>query len=128
MRIGELVKQSGLAAHTIRFYESEGLIAEVSRTDNGYRDYGDEVLHCLERIQLGQRLGLSLQEIKVMGQHKDNWNSELMISQLDKKLVELRQLQVTLKNQEESILLIKAKLNSGGDRCALVSELSDILS
>ena len=39
MNIGELAKQSGLAASRIRFYEAEGLISQVGRQSNGYRRY-----------------------------------------------------------------------------------------
>ena len=38
MKIGELARRSGLAASTIRFYESKGLLKAVSRQSNGYRD------------------------------------------------------------------------------------------
>ncbi len=41
MRIGELAERLGTTAHSIRFYESQGLIAAARRTDNGYRDYGE---------------------------------------------------------------------------------------
>ncbi|WP_458788502.1 MerR family DNA-binding transcriptional regulator, partial [Vallitalea sediminicola] len=36
MKIGELAKVSGIAAHTIRFYETKGLLPKVSRDINGY--------------------------------------------------------------------------------------------
>jgi len=128
MKIGELAKQSGLAAHTIRFYESEGLLSKVPRTDNGYRQYGEEELNTLVRIQLGQKLGLSLQEMKAMGKHHDDvWDKDRIAQQLDKKLEDIRQLRQTLDAQEQNILLIKDNLNTEGDNCEDANKLVELL-
>lgn len=37
MRIGELACRAGVAASTIRFYESSGLLPAATRGTNGYR-------------------------------------------------------------------------------------------
>jgi DNA-binding transcriptional MerR regulator len=49
MRIGELARELGVSADTLRFYEREGLLPRPPRTENGYRDYGPAEL---ERIRL----------------------------------------------------------------------------
>lgn len=48
MKIGELAQHSGVAASTIRFYESKGLL-KSDRRSNGYRQYNS---HSLRQIQL----------------------------------------------------------------------------
>jgi DNA-binding transcriptional MerR regulator len=40
MRIGELARELGVSADTLRFYERSGLLPRPPRTDSGYRDYG----------------------------------------------------------------------------------------
>ena len=74
MNIGELAKQSGLAASRIRFYEAEGLISQVGRQANGYRRYAPEALQTLRLIQSAQQAGFTLQELKALmpapGEHK----------------------------------------------------------
>lgn len=40
MRIGELARELGVSADTLRFYERSGLLPPATRTSNGYRDYG----------------------------------------------------------------------------------------
>ncbi len=39
MRIGELARELGVSADTLRFYERSGLLPRLPRTENGYRDY-----------------------------------------------------------------------------------------
>lgn len=39
MRIGELARQVGVSADTIRFYERTGWLPRASRADNTYREY-----------------------------------------------------------------------------------------
>ena len=39
MRIGELAREVGVSADTVRFYERAGWLPRVERTDNGYREY-----------------------------------------------------------------------------------------
>jgi DNA-binding transcriptional MerR regulator len=49
-----------LAASTIRFYESKGLLKAVSRQSNGYRDYPLEAVAVLSIISGAQQAGFSL--------------------------------------------------------------------
>ena len=41
MRISTLAGRLGTTAHSIRFYEREGLLPAPDRTENGYREYTD---------------------------------------------------------------------------------------
>jgi DNA-binding transcriptional MerR regulator len=40
MRIGQVARELGVSADTLRFYERSGLLPRVPRTDAGYREYG----------------------------------------------------------------------------------------
>lgn len=63
--IGEVVKQSGLSASTLRYYEERGLIQSTAR--NGLRrQFAASVLDRLALIILGQQAGFSLDEIKTI--------------------------------------------------------------
>src|SRR5262245_59892529 len=63
MRIGALAKLVGLSTSAVRYYEKEGLIAPVPRTDAGYRLYGMEVVGRLQFLLRAKALGLSLREV-----------------------------------------------------------------
>ena len=62
-RIGEIARLSGFPVKTIRYYEERGLLETVSRSEAGYRLYGDEVLGRLGFIRKAKLLGLTLDEI-----------------------------------------------------------------
>ena len=96
MNIGELAKQSGLAASRIRFYEAEGLISQVGRQSNGYRRYAPEALMTLQLIQSAQQAGFTLQELKALmpapGEHK----RDELIEALERKVAQIEEMQAQL--------------------------------
>lgn len=61
--IGDVASRSGVNASTIRYYESMGLIAGVSRSAAGYRQYSETVVDQIQFIRNAQRLGFSLEEL-----------------------------------------------------------------
>jgi DNA-binding transcriptional MerR regulator len=64
MRIGEIAREVGVPAKTIRFWEEEGLVPEPGRTSSGYRDYEVEVVERLRFIRHAQAGGLTLHQIR----------------------------------------------------------------
>lgn len=65
MDIAEVARRTGIPAHTLRFYESKGLISSVAPR-GARRQFGPAVLDQLALIALGQAGGLSLEEIGAM--------------------------------------------------------------
>src|SRR5262245_16960387 len=63
LTIGEVAQRSGVAASTIRYYESIDLLPEPER-EHGQRRYDDAVLGKLGFIGVAQTAGFSLEEIK----------------------------------------------------------------
>lgn len=61
--IQDVSKKTGLSAHTLRYYEKEGLISPVERTQGGFRQYTDEDLEALALICCLKNTGMSLQGI-----------------------------------------------------------------
>lgn len=66
MTIGEAARRAGVTTKTVRYYEQIGLLPHPSRTDSGYRRYGDDELARLGFIGKAKRLGLSLEEIRTI--------------------------------------------------------------
>jgi DNA-binding transcriptional MerR regulator len=65
MDITEVVKRTGVPAHTLRFYEKKGLITSFS-PPGARRQFAAAVVEQLAVIALGQAGGLSLDEIQAM--------------------------------------------------------------
>ncbi len=61
--IQDVSKKTGLTAHTLRYYEKEGLLSPVGRSQGGFRQYTDEDLEALGLICCLKNTGMSLQEI-----------------------------------------------------------------
>ena len=63
MKIGDVSKYLGIPASTIRYYESEGLIGQLSRV-SGRREFDAQALFALRFVQLAQAAGFSIKEMK----------------------------------------------------------------
>jgi DNA-binding transcriptional MerR regulator len=66
LTIGELGRQVGLRPSALRYYENEGLLSPVDRTEAGYRLYDAAIVDIVRLIQRAQRLGFSLGEIRAL--------------------------------------------------------------
>ncbi|OBH02016.1 MULTISPECIES: MerR family transcriptional regulator [unclassified Mycobacterium] len=65
LTIGEVARQAGVAATTLRYYEQIGLVSPPARL-GGQRRYDDSVLARLEVIRLCKSAGFALEEIQVL--------------------------------------------------------------
>jgi len=63
MNIGTAASKSGVAAKTIRYYESIGLIPPATRAENGYRHYTDVDVATLRFIQRARKLGFPVKDV-----------------------------------------------------------------
>ena len=62
MRIGEVARELGVSADTVRFYERSGFLSAPQREENGYRDYGPAEIERLRLLLDLRRLDLPLEE------------------------------------------------------------------
>ena len=53
MQIAELEQRTGVNRHTLRYYEKAGLLQEVERRGNNYRDYPEKAV---ERVGMVRQL------------------------------------------------------------------------
>ena len=68
MRIGEVAERAGVKPSLIRYYEDIGLLPEPDRVA-GQRRYDGTVLRRLTVIDVAQRAGMTLDEIKSLVDH-----------------------------------------------------------
>jgi Zn(II)-responsive transcriptional regulator len=64
LTIGKVAKIAQVSADTVRYYEKEGLLNPIQKSDAGYRLYNDEAVRRLNFIKHAQHCGLSLSEIR----------------------------------------------------------------
>lgn len=61
MTIAEVSKKYDLTPDTIRYYEKEGLIPKVPRTQNGIRDFDEESCGWIEFIKCMRSAGMEIE-------------------------------------------------------------------
>ncbi len=105
--IKEASAASGVSPKMIRHYESIGLIAAPTRTENRYRHYTESELHELGFIRRARDLGFSIEDIRhLLGLWRDRSRSSSEvkaialrhIAELDEKAASLAAMSRTLKH------------------------------
>lgn len=109
----DIEKRTGLTRKAIEYYEYKGFI-KPNKLENGYRDYSDNDLDCLNKIVLYKKLGLSLDQIKDIILN----GKKLLPSVLRKK-----EYQLEIENERKDILKM---LIDGKDEDMINSKLRSI--
>lgn len=66
MKVKEIARLAEVTPDTVRFYSREGLLRPRQNPTNGYYLFGSDDLCRLRFIRVANKLGLSLDEIKVI--------------------------------------------------------------
>lgn len=120
MRIRELATRSGVPARTVRYYADQRLIAATGRTEGGYRVFDERALREIRFVKRGQRLGLSLAEIKpLMKAAEQGEPSKLLRAKLVRQLgvVDERIAELSTIRHELSALVSAAEGPCRDDLC-----------
>lgn len=62
--VGEMAKKLDIAPSTLRYYDKEGLLPFLERSDSGIRMFRDEDMQWLDIIGCLKRTGMSIRNIK----------------------------------------------------------------
>ena len=127
MKIGELAKLTGCSIQSIRYYEKEGLLNSILRSEGNFRLYNDESVRQLIFIKRCRSLDISLSEINHLSSLKSipeqNCNDvnklfDKHLQQVDLKIEELEK----LKNQ---LLDLRNKCSDKHivEDCGIIQEL-----
>jgi len=109
MNIGDVSSATKLPAKTIRYYEDIKLVIPA-RAENGYREYSEDHLHRLAFVQRARSLGFTIDECRhllSLYDDKDRASADVKalalekISEINKKVSELKSLKTTLKSLAE---------------------------
>lgn len=99
LTIGEVARQSGVPAKTIRYYEQIELVPPAERADNGYRLYSERAVQMLRFIKRARDLGFDITEVsELLALWRDESRASAEVKQLvrrhiarvDHKIAELR--------------------------------------
>src|SRR5688500_14676734 len=64
--IGTLARGAGVPVSTVRYYERIGILRPRSRTESGYRQYGESEVERLRFVKMAQSLGFTLEDAALL--------------------------------------------------------------
>jgi DNA-binding transcriptional MerR regulator len=131
--IGELAARVGLRTSALRYYQDQGLLQPLGRTEAGYRVYGPESEMTLRFIQRAQRLGFSLADIRTLlqGWQEGDLSDQAIIATAEQRFLALEQRVTQLLVQQHELELFlqdlrqRAAENEDGSSQTLLSRLID---
>jgi DNA-binding transcriptional MerR regulator len=90
MRISELAQRTGVSAHRLRRYESEGLL-QAERSDGGYREFSERTVREVIFISMGRDLGFSLKRLaETLPRYRaGSLTIDQMIDELQRRIAEV---------------------------------------
>ena len=106
LKIGELSTRVNCPVETIRYYEREGLLPAVVRSEGNYRLYGEAHVDQLRFIRNCRSLDMTLQEIRALLRFRDSPGEDCgevnallddHVGHVAKRIDELKSLQKQLK-------------------------------
>ncbi|GIG53967.1 heavy metal-responsive transcriptional regulator [Demequina activiva] len=130
MRIGELARQAGVTAKTVRYYESIGLLADPGRTGSGYREYGEDALERLRFVRDAQAAGLTLKEsgtildMKSEGERTCHHTQELLdrhLADIDAQIASLEAARAELRGLSQRAAALDPAACTDPNRCQVLA-------
>ncbi|MBL4580223.1 MAG: Zn(2+)-responsive transcriptional regulator [Gammaproteobacteria bacterium] len=112
LKISEVSQQTGLSAHTLRYYEKHGLVSASNRSEAGYRFYTELDVRRVQFVKTARNTGFSLDDIQQLLSIRVDKQShscqevtditQKKLLQVNAKLAELQSMQQTLELLLES--------------------------
>ena len=114
--IAEIAKQTGLSAHTMRYYERIGLIDDVARNDGQHRRYNAEDLRWLEFLQRLRSTKMSIAQMLRYAQLRRAGNQLKSVSERRTMLEQhVGHLNAELALLQDTLLILKQKIEVYAD-------------
>ncbi len=93
MKIYQVEELVGITKKNIRFYEDEGLLTPERNPENGYREYTQKDVRCLQKIKLLRKLSVPIEEIRRLEKGECDF-SGVMSAQIEKLEKEAEQAEI----------------------------------
>lgn len=118
--IGQVAKKTGLTAHTLRYYEKEGLLPFVKKNSSGLRIFSDNDIGWLVMIECLKGTGMPLKGIKqyidwfIEGDSTLEKRLQMFKEQKQKLEEQMAQLQKHMEKIDYKIHLYEEAVKRGG--------------
>ena len=118
MTIAEVSERYQISADTLRYYEKEGLIPYISRSEGGVRNYTEEDCKRIGFVKCMRSAGLSIEVLKqyfelfAKGKRTLKARRDLLVTEREKLRARMTELQDTLKRLDYKISVYDNALKS----------------
>ena len=118
MTIAEVSEKYQISADTLRYYEKEGLIPYISRSEGGVRNYTEEDCARIGFVKCMRSAGLSIEVLKqyfelfAKGKRTLKTRRDLLATEREKLRARMAELQDTLKRLDYKISVYDNALKS----------------
>ncbi len=118
MTITQVSQKCHISADTLRYYEKEGLLPYIHRTEGGVRNYTEEDCARIEFVKCMRKAGLSIGVLKkyfeLMHQGKRTLRTrrDLLASERERLRQRLQEMQNTLKRLDYKVSVYDKALSS----------------
>ncbi|MDL2285735.1 MerR family transcriptional regulator [Desulfovibrio sp. OttesenSCG-928-F07] len=117
--ITQVAKKFGITAHTLRYYDKEGLLPFVERSAAGTRKFKEADLEWLIIINCLKETGMQIKDIKVFidwcmqGDGTIQQRYDMFVAQKEKLQQQMEAMQTHMKKIEYKIWYYKTALEAG---------------
>lgn len=118
--IKEASQKVGMSAHTIRFYEKQGLLPSLKRNDTGYRSFTNHDIEWLDFIACLRKTDIPITELKKImdltleGHHTIQKRKDILLTHKEVMLEKQRELNLAFKKIEKKLRYFD-ELEESGD-------------
>ena len=127
LRIGELARRSGVSTELLRAWERRYGLLSPTRTDSGYRLYGEADVHTLRFIKRARDLGFSMEEIgELVGLWQNRRRASANVRRIAQKHAEDLQQRIAAMQEMQQTLRHLIHCCQGDERpdCPILDELA----
>ena len=124
MNIRQFAEQTGLTAHTLRYYERMGLMGHIGREASGHRVYGSQDAQWVNFLHHLRETGMSIREMQLYCSLRDEGDATLQARlallerHAEKVAVKLRSQHEHLARLRETIQTYQQRLSRQGVRAS----------
>ncbi len=114
LRIGQLARECGFTAKTLRYYEEVGLVRPAGRSSSGYRLYRDDAVQRLRFVRKAKVLGLSLSDIHTILDISDEGRApcEHVLGVVEREVDRIETQMRRLRDLRRDLLALKARMST----------------
>lgn len=135
--IHQVAEKTGMKSHVLRYYEKEGLLPCIGRTESGIRRYTDEDLELLGLISCLKNTGMSIKQIRDFVELSES-GDETFSKRCEKLIEHKKKVEEDISQMHKHLLKVAHKIDfftkqhedycrSHPDTISKISEIADFV-